>query len=598
MGAFTWDLGSVSGVASIDKLMRATVADVQPTGFTLDPRRTAPRQVTVAGREVVEAFFTFGTAAGGRATGVVRLQPADGVLRAFVLLTRLEEIGDTLAYGPGNRPKGVGFDRSGGQTWREARHARSTYADRDPEVIVVGGGHHGLFAAVNLQRLGADVLVVDRFPRVGDNWRTRYESLALHNLTDMCHFTGMPFPDSFPEYLPKDVLANWFEAYVQTMQVNYWTSTEFLGGEYDDASGLWRVAIRQADGSDRVMRPRHVIVATGGVGGRPNIPHLDGIDEFRGAVMHSKDFRSGGDYAGKRVLVVGVGTSGHDTARDLYLQGAEPVLLQRSPVTVVNMETANRCYPPAYFDGTPLDEADLKSMSGFIYPLLRAGMRQLGQMSKDADREMLEALERAGLRIEDDEDGWVWKLYSRFSGYYINVGASELIIEGKIPVRQQSDLEGFRRRGCEIRGQGGELRRRRPGHWLPEPAARDRGPFRAGGRREGRPSRRVRRGRGAPQRFQADPPAGPLVHHVRHHLRPGAVGPHGCHDQGRSRRPRARKPPRVHRHKRRHPLLAHAPSLSRKCVLRAEIQKPTGEVPWASPEAQIVERILHDQRPA
>ncbi|MGW6335974.1 flavin-containing monooxygenase [Nocardia rhamnosiphila] len=438
MGAFTWDLGNVSGLGTIDKLMRASVDEVRPSGFEIAEHRTAPARVTRSGREVVEAFLSFRTAA-GYGTGAVRLVDTEDGLKAWMLLTRLEGI----LGAEKRRPPGAGFDRTSGKTWHDVRRERAGYADRDPEVIVVGGGHHGLFSAVNLQGLGVDVLVVDRFPRAGDNWRTRYSSLALHNETDMVHFPGLPFPDTYPQYLPKDLLADWIETYVEAMQLNYWSSTEFVSGEYDEASGCWEVVLRLADGTERPMRPRHIVMATGGVGGRPNRPQLPGLESFTGDTLHTKDFESGGDYAGQRVLVVGVGTSGHDTARELHLNGAQVAMLQRSPVTVVDLETTKLCYPPAYFDGTPLAEADFMSMAGWAYPVLKDGLRKLGQMCLDQDRELLDALERAGLRIREPENGFLWQVYESFAGYYFNVGASELIISGDIPVYQTDDVKSF-----------------------------------------------------------------------------------------------------------------------------------------------------------
>ncbi|NRI69865.1 NAD(P)/FAD-dependent oxidoreductase [Rhodococcus sp. MS16] len=438
MGAFTWDLGNVSGLATIEKLMRASVGDVKPSNFELSKGRTAPTRVTRSGREVVEAFISFTTTV-GYGTGMVRLVDTKNGLKAWMLLTRLEGI----VGAEKRRPAGAGFDRTSGQTWHDVRRERSSYIDRDPEVVVVGGGHHGLFSAVNLQELGVDVLVVDRFPRAGDNWRTRYASLALHNATEMVHFPGLPFPDTYPQFMPKDLLADWIETYVEAMQLNYWSSTEFVSGEYHEASGRWQVVLRLADGAERTMRPRHVVMATGGVGGRPFRPELPGLDSFKGDTLHTKEFGSGAAYAGQHVLVVGVGTSGHDTARELHLRGAQVAMLQRSPVTVVGIETADLCYPPAYFDGTPLVEADFMSMAGWAYPVLKDGLRKLGQMCLDRDRELLDALERAGLRIREPENGYLWQVYESFSGYYINVGASELIISGDIRVHQAEGVKSF-----------------------------------------------------------------------------------------------------------------------------------------------------------
>src|SRR5215471_16869201 len=104
--------------------------------------------------------------------------------------------------------------------------------------------------AVHLANLGVDVLIVDKQPRVGDAWRTRYEALVLHMPRGMMHFPFMKFPDNFPDYIPKDKLAEWFESYVSAMDLNFWTSTEFLGGTYDEAERRWEVQIRR-DGEVR-----------------------------------------------------------------------------------------------------------------------------------------------------------------------------------------------------------------------------------------------------------------------------------------------------------------------------------------------------------
>ncbi len=108
--------------------------------------------------------------------------------------------------------------------------ASAAYADRDPAVLVVGGGQAGLSAAACLGQLGVDTLIVDRERRVGDNWRNRYHALVLHNQTHVNHLPYMRFPPNWPAYIPKDKIAGWFEAYVDSMELNYWTSTAFEGG--------------------------------------------------------------------------------------------------------------------------------------------------------------------------------------------------------------------------------------------------------------------------------------------------------------------------------------------------------------------------------
>jgi putative flavoprotein involved in K+ transport len=159
-------------------------------------------------------------------------------------------------------------------TWTIQRKASGEYADRDPAVLVVGGGQAGLSIAARLTQLQVDTLIVDRWPRIGDNWRQRYHALVLHNQTHVNHLPYMPFPPTWPNYIPKDKIASWFEAYVESQELNYWTGTAFDGGSYDEANGRWTITLRRADGTTRQLCPRHVVMATG-ASGIPVVPDSD-----------------------------------------------------------------------------------------------------------------------------------------------------------------------------------------------------------------------------------------------------------------------------------------------------------------------------------
>ena len=103
-------------------------------------------------------------------------------------------------------------------------------------MLVVGGGQAGL--AARLGNLGIDTLIVDRNERIGDNWRNRYHSLTLHNEVHVNHLPYMPFPPTWPVFIPKDKLANWFESYVESLELNFWTGTELVNGRYERGAGL------------------------------------------------------------------------------------------------------------------------------------------------------------------------------------------------------------------------------------------------------------------------------------------------------------------------------------------------------------------------
>ncbi len=377
---------------------------------------------------------------------------ADGDrLKAWTLFTALDELKGFEEQLGASRPRGQAYSRDfRGPNWLDLRNASRDYSGRDPAVLVVGGGQAGLAIAARLRQLNTDTLIVDRGMRIGDNWRKRYHALTLHNQVQVNHMPYMPFPPSWPTYIPKDKLANWFEAYVDAMELNFWTGTEFEGGTRDEANGHWTVTLRRADGSRRTMYPRHVIMATG-VSGIANIPDIPTLDNFGGTLLHSSRYEDGENWKGKRAIVIGTGNSGHDIAQDLHSSGAEVTLVQRSPTLVTNIEPSAQLAYAIYNEGT-LEDNDLIAAS-MPTPLAKKTHVMLTEQSKELDRELLDGLRKVGFKLDFGEagTGWQFKYLTRGGGYYFNVGCSNLIVEGAITLRQFSDIEGFTAEGARMK---------------------------------------------------------------------------------------------------------------------------------------------------
>jgi cation diffusion facilitator CzcD-associated flavoprotein CzcO len=451
--ALSWNIQTINGAEPILHELKARAARAAPSDFKITPGRAAPRRVTRAGTGAIEAIFTFETAQ-GRGSGILRMIPDanDGnKLKAWTLLTALDELKGFEEQLGSARPRGQSYSRDfRGPNWLDLRNTAIAYADRDPTVLVVGGGQAGLSIAARCKQLQLDTLIVDREARIGDNWRRRYHALTLHNQVQVNHLPYMPFPANWPVYIPKDKLANWFESYVDAMELNYWTGTEFESGSYDEAEGRWSVVLRRADGSTRTMHPRHVVIATG-VSGIPNMPDIPTLKNFKGTLLHSSRYSDGEEWKGKTALVIGTGNSGHDIAQDLHSSGANVTLVQRSPTLITNIEPSAQLAYEIYNEGT-LEDNDLIATSMPLV-LAKRSHAMITEQSKKFDGELLDGLARIGFRLDYGEDntGWQFKYLTRGGGYYFNVGCSDMVMRGEIKLLQFSDIESFVAQGVQTK---------------------------------------------------------------------------------------------------------------------------------------------------
>ncbi len=444
----SWHFATFSGHATVVAELLARSADVRATNFRIDHAALAPRHGVVGGRDVNEAIFTFDTVNGSGYGAVRLLRQPDGTAKAWTISTSLDF--DAICEArAGGAPESTTRDFAG-PDWREARQAEGAYDDRDPDVLIVGGGHAGISVAVELKRIGLTALVIDREERIGDNWRLRYRGLKLHNKTPVNHLRYLPFPKTFPDYIPKDKIANWLESYVDIMEVDFWTRCSFEGATYDDAAQRWTARLTH-QGAARTLRPKHIVLATS-VSGTPNIPRIEGIEGFEGEVLHSSRFKAGKQWRGRPVMVFGTGTSAHDICQELQAAGADVTMIQRSPTMVVNVETA-QLYDRTYLgDGPPIASRDILN-SGVPLPVMKLAHKLVTDEVKRLDAPLLTRLEAAGFRLEYGEDGtgWPLKFRTRGGGYYFNVGASELIADGRIKLVQAADIEAYVADGVRMR---------------------------------------------------------------------------------------------------------------------------------------------------
>ncbi|MFC7477285.1 FAD-dependent oxidoreductase [Dankookia sp. GCM10030260] len=442
--AFTWHMTPVAGAEAIAQRLAAEQPRTAAQGFRVPRGRKPPRRVTRLGIDSIEAIFEFATAA-GRGAGIIRLSPAEGEApRAWLLSTTLQALTGHEERIGANRPTGAAYSRNfGGDNWADMRRRVSAYEDREPAVLVVGAAQAGLSIAARLNQLGVDTLVVEKWPRIGDSWRRRYHSLALHNSIHLNHLPYMEFPPTWPTYIPKDMLGNWFEFYADAMEINCWTDTEFVEGSWDAVARRWTARLKRGDGTERTLRPRHIVFANG-VSSYPMIPDLPGLGDFAGQVIHSEGFDSGAGFAGKRAFILGTGSSANDIALDLHSHGVDTTLIQRGSTTVISINPSARLNEAIWDEPGALEDNDLIVASP-PPPLVIKAYKAVTQRMVALDREMIDGLKRIGFKhdVGADETGHQMKYFRRGGGYNLDAGSSALMIQGEIGLLQYDRIECF-----------------------------------------------------------------------------------------------------------------------------------------------------------
>jgi len=435
--AFTWDIVTLEGRPAIAAMLRERLADTAPAQWTLEGEASEQDGI-------VEAFYRFETRV-GRGRGVLRLRDGKG----WILLTTLQELKGHEERRGRTREQGVVHGVvPGRETWRDrrAREAAALGRTQQPYCLVVGGGQGGIALGARLKRLGVSTLIVDAHPRPGDAWRKRYSSLTLHDTVWYDHLPYIPFPDHWPVFMPKDQIADWLESYVTMMELDWWGSSRCTGAVFDEGTKTWAVTVER-DGERLTLHPKQLVLATG-MSGRPNRPTIPGMELFRGTQHHSADHPGGAPYKGQRCVVVGANTSAHDIAADLVEQGAASVtMVQRSSTLIVKSDTlmigGNRLLysEDALARGMTTEKADLmvaswpfREMAEQHKPFWREVRRQ--------DAALYERLEAVGFQLDfgEDESGAYMKYVRRGAGFYFDVGACELVCDGRIALKSKVDV--------------------------------------------------------------------------------------------------------------------------------------------------------------
>ncbi|KAA8651972.1 hypothetical protein EYZ11_001733 [Aspergillus tanneri] len=461
MLALDWDFHTIQNCSSIQDFLHRSQPHAQLSAFRLQHEGKLQPQLEkpLENLNWISSMFFFETQV-GRGAGVIRLTQDDaGAWKAYSVYTSLQELKNFEEPLGSRRVNGTIESMPGGLSkgnWVERRQREIEFLDEEPTALVIGAGQAGLNMGARLESLGVSCLIIDRNERIGDNWRKRYRTLVTHDPAEFTHMAYLPFPKNWPQFTSKDKLADWFEAYASIMELNVWLRTSIKSAVYDDVKSEWTVIVRRGDGSERTIRPRHLVWCTGH-SGEPKIPTFPGQVQFKGTVYHASQHNDASehDVKGKKVVVVGTGNSGHDIAQNFYENGAEVTMLQRRGTYVI---TANKGVFMMHEglheeNGPPTEEADIIAES-LPFPVQFALATHFTNRVYEAEKDILEGLRKAGFELDFGVDGaGITRAYiTRGGGYYIDVGCSALIAGGKIKIKRSPEgISSFNEHGLVLK---------------------------------------------------------------------------------------------------------------------------------------------------
>ncbi|KAL0567620.1 hypothetical protein V5O48_014372 [Marasmius crinis-equi] len=447
MLALTWDFRTFIGRDKITQFLQDRLDISQLSAFKL--REDGSTMLSQPGPDLawVQFMFDFEVGKVGIGMGIGRLIPqADGSWKCHCMYTNLEDLQD--------HPEKIGPLRDAEPShgvWTEQRRKEAAFEDSEPVALIMGGGQTGLMIGARLKMLGVSHLIVEKTPRVGDNWRNRYEALCLHDPVWSDHMPYIPFPPNWPVYTPSAKLAGWLEGYAEAMEVNVWTSTTVTNASFNEQTKLWRVTVQLADGEERVFQHiKHFIFCTGIAAGVPHMPTYPGMDNFKGEILHSFNHKRAKDHLGKKVVIIG---ASHDIASEYYLNGVDVTMYQRSSTYVMSSKNGFGVFYDGLYTETTKIPVDIADRINASFPLrfMTSGLAQRAtKYIAHLDKPILDGLKERGFRTNSgiDETGPILLIWSRDpGGYYLDVGASQMIIDGKIKLKNDTKLERFTETG-------------------------------------------------------------------------------------------------------------------------------------------------------
>lgn len=370
-----------------------------------------------------------GTAKAAGAGTVSLLKESDGEWRIWMLRTWMENF------------KGHGHpDELKANAANHASHDRTGGLSNGTEhlygAVIVGGGQAGLSTAGRLQALDVSYVLIERNASIGDVWRNRYDSLRWHTSK---HYGNLPgngqtYAAEDDYMLPAKRIGAGHQSWAENLGINAWTGTNVESARYDEQTAIWTIKTATLTG-ERTIKAKNLIVCVGPGHATPVFPEWATADRvkqsgFSGTVLHGSKYKSCLPWTDKRGVVIGTANTAHDVAEDMVNTGMQSTMVQRGKTFVMPAEWLHAAEDVNYKPEASTAAADREV---FTYPnkIMREITNSAVYAAVDASPERFDALERAGFKVDRYGDIYSY-LYIRFGGHYVDIGASQRIVDGKI----------------------------------------------------------------------------------------------------------------------------------------------------------------------
>jgi thioredoxin reductase len=202
------------------------------------------------------------------------------------------------------------------------------------ETLIIGAGPAGMALAGRMKKLNLPFVLIEKSDRVAMAWHQHYERLCLHTVKEHSNLPHIELPDEYPVYPTRLQMIDYWNSYIETMGIQPIYNQEVKS--IKNENGGWKT-----ETETDVFISQKVVVATG-YNRSPYLPHWEGQDDFKGQFLHSRQYKNADAFAGKQVLIIGMGNTGAELAIDLVEKGAFPTIAVRSPVNFLKRDIKGR----------------------------------------------------------------------------------------------------------------------------------------------------------------------------------------------------------------------------------------------------------------